>query len=156
MGTKESLWAGLIVHYLWEFLERNPFGLALGADGFIRLFPGRIRIPDASFFSFDSLPDGGLPDEAIASIVPNLAIEVLSKSNTRKEIDLKLNDYFRSGVCLVWVIDPRTETAEIYTARDSLLVVKKNGVLNAGTVLPGFRLSLKKLFTPRKRMTPKS
>ena len=156
MGTKEAMFAGLIVYYLWDFLEEHDFGLALGADGFVRLFPGRVRIPDASFFSWATLRDGEFPDEAIASIVPDLAIEVLSKYNTRKEIDRKLDDYFDSGVKLVWVIDPKTQGAEVYTARHSLHAVKKNGVLNAGSVLPGFTLSLKKLFAPRGRKKPKS
>lgn len=156
MGTKEAIWAGLIVHYLWDFLEQHNLGLALGADGFLRLFPGRVRVPDASFFSWGRLPDGDLPDEAIASIVPDLAAEVLSKSNTRKEIDLKLDDYFRAGVNLVWIIDPVTQTAEAYTTRHSMVLVKKNGTLHGGAVLPGFKLALKKLFAPRGRKKPKS
>lgn len=156
MGTKEALWAGLILHYLWDFLEEHNLGLALGADGFVRLFPGRVRIPDGSFFSWDTLGGDEFPDEAIATIVPDWAMEVLSTSNTHKEIELKLDDYFNSGVKLVWIIDPKTQTAEIYTARHSILTVKKNGVLSGGTVLPGFTLSLKKLFAPRGRKKPKS
>jgi Uma2 family endonuclease len=151
MGTKEALWAGLVLHYLWDFLDRHDLGLVLGADGFVRLFPGRVRIPDASFFSWDTLRGGEFPDEAIASVVPDMAVEVLSRSNTQKEIDLKLDDYFRSGVKLVWIIDPKTQTAVVYSARDSFRMVKKNGILDAGAVVPGFTVSLKKLFAPRGR-----
>jgi Uma2 family endonuclease len=155
-GIREALWATLIVHYLWKFLEKHDLGLALGADGFVRLFPGRIRIPDVSFIPWTSLPKGELPDEAIASIVPDFMIEVLSKSNTKKEIDLKVQDYFKSGAKLVWVINPVTQTADIYTAADHCVTTSKGAVLDAGPVLPGFKLSLKKMFAKGTRRKPKS
>ncbi len=53
------------------------------------------------------MPGGRLPAEAIPSLVPDLAVEVLSPSNTAAEMDQKLRDYFAAGVRLVWYLDPR-------------------------------------------------
>ncbi len=91
-------------------------GSSLAPDGMVRLNPGLIRIPDVSFISADRLPGRRMPREAICPIIPDLAIEVLSKSNTRKEMDEKLADYFAAGVRLVWYIDPDTQTARAFTA----------------------------------------
>ena len=150
MGTKESLLAGFILHRLHFFLDENDLGLPFGADGAMRLMKGLVRIPDVSFVSWQQMPDG-LPDEAIASLIPDLAVEVVSRRNTKGEILRKLRDYFLAGVQLVWVIQPRTETAEVYRAPDRKKRVAKAGVLDGGDVLPGFRLPLPELFARANR-----
>jgi Uma2 family endonuclease len=156
MGTKESLVASLIGHLLWTYLEANDIGLALGADGMMKLWPGRVRIPDVAFISWDRLPAGELPDEAVASLAPDLAVEVLSEGNTAAEIALKLDDFFRAGTRLAWVIDPKTRTAEVYTSATAKKHVGPRGKLQGGDVLPGFSLSLMKLFarTHRNKRNP--
>lgn len=153
MGTREALLASLLAHFLWEFVQPRGLGIVLGGDGMLRLFPGRVRIPDVSFISIDRLPQGELPADVIAQLAPNLAVEVLSKSNTPKEIELKLRDYFQSGAELVWVIRPETQTADVYTSSEEKRRITKNQSLGGGDVLPGFKLPLKTLFAPpgRKR-----
>ena len=151
MGTGESLLAGLILHYFWTYLETNPLGLALPEAGMLRLFPGHIRIPDVSFIAWERLPNGEPPDEPIWGIVPNLAVEVISKSNTKAEMDRKLRDYFLAGVQVVWYVYPETRTAEIYTSGTNSRRVRKDQALTAELVLPGFSLPLQTLFQPRKK-----
>src|SRR4051812_859309 len=46
IGTQEAIYAGLLLHYLWAYLDRHNLGLAAGADGTVRLWRGRVRIPD--------------------------------------------------------------------------------------------------------------
>lgn len=153
MAVRESLLAAALIQVLADFVQRNDLGIVLGADGMIRLFPGQVRIPDVSFVAWERLPGEEVPDEAIGSFVPNLTVEVLSPSNTRAEMERKLRDYFLAGVELVWLIDPKTQTADAYTAPDECRHVGKGGSLDGGTVLPGFRASLKELFarTARRR-----
>jgi Uma2 family endonuclease len=121
-------------------------GIVLGADGMLTLFPGRVRIPDVSFIPWSQIPSGRWPDEAIPEIPPDLAVEVLSPSNTPSEIRLKIREYFQAGTRLVWVIDPKKQTARTYTAPESSRAVGKSGSLDGGIVLPGFRVSLPELF----------
>src|SRR6266852_3156637 len=125
MGTKESLLALLLGHLMWDFLEENDFGIVIGADGPIRLRLGLIRIPDLSFISWDRLPSERLPDDAISGIVPDLVVEVLSKGNTRREMERKLREYFERGVRLVWLVDPKTQTAREYTSPTKFRRVSK-------------------------------
>jgi len=151
MSVHGSLLATEIIQLLGPFVRANTLGIVLGADGMIRTFPDQVRIPDVCFISWDRYPSEEVPDEGISSFVPNLAVEVLSPGNTKAEIDRKLRDYFLAGVELAWVINPKTQTAKAYTSPEDVLPIGKTGSLDGGAVLPGFRLSLKQLFTCLRR-----
>ena len=148
MGTKEGLLGGWLLHMLWDHLEGRDLGIALGGDAMLKLLPGLVRAPDVSFISAERLPGGELPDEAIASISPDLAVEVISKGNAKKEIERKLREYFASGTRLAWVVRPKTRTVEVYTSATDKKVLRVRQSLDGGDVLPGFRLSLARLFAP--------
>ena len=45
LGTTEGLLAGVIVHWMWTFLERHDLGVVVPADGPLRLWLGLVRIP---------------------------------------------------------------------------------------------------------------
>lgn len=146
MGYYESRLAFVLGRYLDEFLEQTDLGIALGADGTIRLAPGLVRIPDIAFFSWSQFPNHELPEEAIPDLWPDLAIEILSKGNTPAEMERKRREYFASGTKLVWIIDPKTRTARVYTAPEEWTEVTEAGALDGGTVLPGFSLSMRAWF----------
>jgi Uma2 family endonuclease len=153
MGTKEALLAGVIVQRIWNFVAADDLGVVLPADGALRLMPGLVRIPDVSFIPWANIPGERFSDAALASYVPDLAVEVLSRTNTKKEIARKLREYFLAGTRLAWVIDPKTQTARAYTAPDEHRVIGKNGRLDGAAVLLGFSLSMADLFacTARRR-----
>src|ERR1041384_6769594 len=94
------------------------------------------------------------PRRPIPAIVPYLAVEVISETNTWKEMTLKLGTYFEAGVWLVWIIDPATRDARSYTSLTKVLAVPPGGSLDGGDVLPGFSLSLKSLFEEADRQGP--
>ena len=136
----------MLGHFLETFLDTHDLGVVYGADGTIRLMPGLVRIPDLTFVRWERLPGRELPAEPIPDLIPDLAVEVLSASNTAKEMTRKLDEYFRVGVRLVWLIDPPTHTAEVYTAPGQRTILSEEQALEGGPVLPGFSLSLRRLF----------
>jgi Uma2 family endonuclease len=146
MGQYESRLAALIIHLLHNFLDVNDLGIIFAPDGPVRIRPGRIRLPDIAFVSWRHFPDRRVPQDAILNQMPDLAIEVLSKSNTPQEMDAKVHDYFSAGCVLVWLIDPPKRTARAYRAPDSFVVHDENRPLDGNPVLPGFTLSLQDLF----------
>ena len=89
-----------------------------------------------------------MPREPIPDLTPDLAVEVISKFNTRQEMDRKLQEYFAAGVRLVWYVyhSPRREV-RVYVSPTECSVVREGETLDGGEVLPGFRLSLSELFT---------
>ncbi len=146
MGFKESILAIAIASALRDFAKPKKLGLVAGADGTIRLWPGRVRIPDVAYISWDRLPDRRMPDQAIPEIAPEIAVEVLSESNTKKEMEIKRNEYFRIGVRLVWEIDPESRTVAVYTSPGNFTVLKQSDALGGDPVLPGFSMKLADLF----------
>ena len=146
VGTYESYLAALIVQLLGSFVRERNLGVVLGADGMMRLFPGMVRIPDVSYISWDRWPHEQVMQEAIADLAPELAVEVISPSNTDKEMDDKLRDYFDAGVQLVWYVTPSSREVKVYTSPDNLTVLNAQHTLDGGDVLTGFQLELRELF----------
>lgn len=147
MGYSESILAGVLVELLGGFVRSRNLGLVTGADGTIRLWHGRVRIPDIAFFSWDRLPGRRRPTEPIPEVAPDLAVEVLSPSNTTAEMRLKRQDYFAVGVSLVWEVDPSARTVTVYTTANApAAVFDESGTLDGGTLLPGFAVALRDLF----------
>ncbi len=105
-----------------------------------RLSRGLVRIPDVAFVSWSRIPDGQFPEEAIPDLVPDLAVEVISRGNTRKEMDEKLDEYFDKGVRLVWLVRPRTRVVDVYTSADKFARLTASSTIDGGDVLPGFSM----------------
>lgn len=146
MGWQQSLIAAVLIELIGGFVRRNKLGWVAGADGFIKLFPNLVRGPDVAFFGRQRMPDGKLPQEKVPAIVPDLAIEVLSDSNTRSEMMRKCREYFLAGVTQVWMFDLRQRTVAVYTAVSAYHVFDEDQVLSAGDILPGLSVSLAEVF----------
>ncbi len=146
MGYLEGRVAFVLGVLLEAYLSQHDLGIANGPDGSCRIFPDQVRIPDVSFVSWERLPNRKVPDQPVPQLVPDLAVEVLSRGNTVEEMERKLRDYFRAGVRLVWYIDPRNKTARSYSGPEQHVEVGVHGRLNGGDVLPGFEVSLGDLF----------
>lgn len=155
MGAPEGNLGMELGWRLGAFVAKADLGLLLGADGTLRLMPGLVRIPDLSFISWKTLPSKVLPPEPIPDLVPDLCVEVLSPSNTKKEMALKLKDYFVAGVQVVWLIDPATRSVRVFHSPDAAVTLAETDTLDGGEVLPGFTLALGELFAHTPRATPK-
>ena len=145
MGFPEAFLAIALSTFLKNFVDPANLGIVLGADGMMQLFPGLLRMPDVSYFSWERL-GGSVPTKAAPVIAPNLAVEVLSAGNTKKEMTRKRKEYFESGVNAVWMVDPKTRTVAVYSNPDEWVVLTENDVISGGTVLPDFSLEVRKLF----------
>src|SRR5262245_60302272 len=146
VGALESMLACHLIHILKSFVDPRNLGLVLSADGMVRLFRGQIRMPDVSFISWDSLPEGRVPKTAIIDAAPDLAIEVLSRKNTKAEMKRKRRDCFRAGSKLFWEVDPRKRVMRVYTSPDEPMTLTEKDTLDGAPVLPGFQLKLRDLF----------
>jgi|SRR5579884_377759 len=146
MGVLESCLAGDIIREMGGFVAEKDLGIVTAPDGTLRLMPGLVRMPDVAFISWKQLPTRKYPNEPIASLIPELAVEVLSESNTRGEMKRKLKEYFLTGTQLVWIVDPVQRAVDVHTAPDQFIRLKEGDALDGGTLLPGFRLPLDRLF----------
>jgi Uma2 family endonuclease len=146
MGFDVSVLAMRIGCLLGNFVEPRNLGLIAGEVGMMVIAAGLLRMPDVAFIARESFPGGKLPKGPAPAIAPDLAVEVLSKSNTKKEIARKLDEYFASGTRLAWIVDPKSKTIRGHTSPTESTRLEGEAVLDGGNVLPGFRLPLADLF----------
>jgi Uma2 family endonuclease len=147
VGALESYLAMRLGHLIQIFLDATNLGIVLGSQGMLRLAPGLIRIPDVSFISWGRFPEGTLPEESVWGLSPDLAVEIISPSNTREEMERKLRDYFDTGVHRVWYAYPDSREIRVYSAADAYETMGPGQTLDAGDVLPGFQLDVQAFFT---------
>lgn len=112
--------------------------------------PDTVLCPDVAFIASRRLPPEGLGRSFLA-LAPDLAVEVLSKSNRPGEVRGKVADYLRLGVRCVWVVDPRQRTVRIHTADEAERLVGEDGILDGDELLPGFRCPVAWLFAALRR-----
>lgn len=148
VGTIESYIAGRLFRFLDRFVEASDLGIMLPPDGMMRFAPGLIRIPDLSFISWDRVPREGLAAKPVAEMVPDLAVEILSRDNTKAEMDRKLQEYFEVGVRLVWYVEPRAKQVQVFRSTSELETLSEADNLDGGAVLPGFTVAVAELFIP--------
>lgn len=142
VGFFESRLAFVLGYLIEQYLKTNPIGFAVGADAYTRLEGVGIRVPDVAVYLWSRLPERKVPRVSVASTIPHLAVEVISPSNTRKELMRKRQEFLERGTELFWLVDPRKQTVEITSAegRETLLTI--NDTLSGEPVLPGFRVKI--------------
>jgi Uma2 family endonuclease len=153
MGFNESWLAFIIMGQFDAYLLTHDLGMCTAPDGVMKILPDIGRAPDVSFISWKSLPGGKPPprSEKVPAVVPELVVEVLSESNTPREMGRKREEYFRAGVKWVWEIDPESRSANAYTGQNDVIPVPANGNLSCEEILPGFVLSLQLIFDRAER-----
>jgi Uma2 family endonuclease len=146
VGYNESALAVFLAGLLNAFVIPRNLGIVTGADGTMEIMPDLVRIPDVAFTSWDRLPNRRRPTAPVPQLAPNLAVEVLSRSNTPGEMAVKRQDYFAAGVELVWIIDPVARTVVVYTPTVGATTLGPADRLDGGAALPGLTLPVSDLF----------
>jgi Uma2 family endonuclease len=146
MGYLESMIAVVLSTALHNFVVPRKLGIVTGEAGMMNLFAQLVRIPDVAFTSWTRFPGGKPTNAPVPKLAPDLAVEVLSASNTPREIARKLREYVKAGVRLAWVIDIQLRTVNVYTAPENPTILSGDDSLNGGDVLPGFTFPLRELF----------
>lgn len=133
---------------LLAFVESKQLGEVCDSSTGFWMANRNCRAPDISFISKKRLQSArrkGSPQTFFQG-APDLAVEVKSPNNTRREMDERLKDFFESGTRLAWVIDPETQTVEVCTSPIERKLIGSGGLLEGGDVLPGFSYPIADLF----------
>ncbi len=139
--------AGRIAILLGVFLLQNKLGEVLTAEtGFI-LFGGikTVRVPDVAFLSNEKLADVKNFDKFFEG-TPDLAVEVISSSETYNDVQEKLEDYLSAGVRMVWIVRPKQKTVTVYRSLFDFKVLRESEELDGADVLPNFKCDLQNIF----------
>lgn len=141
-GTWHGKVSGGLTGMLDAYVRRNRLGVVLGQDTGFKLEsdPDTVRAPDVAFLAAERVKD--VPRRGYAALAPDLAVEVLSPSDTQSEVLGKVADWLRAGTRLVWVLDPERESARVYRPDGSVTTVGHEDVLDGEGVIPGLLLPL--------------
>jgi len=144
VGRIESYLAVLLGTILTNFVRPARLGWVTGSDGPARTKTSTVRLPDVSYFSAQRLP-GGIFQRPVAPVAPNLAVEVISRGNTVREMTNKLDEYFAAGVEEVWYVYPeRQEIQRFSSPQDRADFVSPAKM--PSLILPGLVIDLADLF----------
>ncbi len=135
-----------LVARLLGYVEEHSLGRVLVECDF-RLSETVVRRPDVAFVARERLPLITDPHRFVP-IPPDLAVEVISPSETALLILEKVTDYLRFGVRLVWLVYPQTRQVVIHRPDGSAHTYGPDDALDGGDVLPGLTLPLARIFPP--------
>ena len=144
MGAPETQVASFLIAFLAPFAMTHRLGM-LHSEMMFLIDPATNlqRRPDLAFVSHDRWPiRRRIPSGGAWNMVPDLAVEVVSPSNSGTEILAKLEEYFRAGVRLVWVIWPDQAKVYVYDSPTTVRILQVGDDLDGGAVVPGFQLPL--------------
>jgi Uma2 family endonuclease len=148
MGFYECRIAALLCYYLEHFARAQQLGRAC-VEALFRLVNGGAieRRPDVAFVSYQRWPKARkMPRAKAWDVVPDLAVEVISRTNFAEDVLVKVHEYLRAGVQRVWVIYPVLGQVHVHESPTAIRIYDRQGELDGGSILPGFRLPVAALF----------
>ncbi|MFM9963422.1 MAG: Uma2 family endonuclease [Planctomycetaceae bacterium] len=159
-GWQSSRIASHLATLLGVFVQQQQLGWVNVAGAGYRCYlasfpedPDRIRKPDISFIRIERLAPEDEP-EGYCEIVPDLVVEVVSPNDTIYELSLKIDEYRKAGVKLIWVVVPNTKTVTIHRLDGSTQELRESDELSGEDVVPGFRCPVAEIFRTPVRPRP--
>ena len=144
-GARHGVTAAAVGAILRSFAKANQLGCVASNDTGIVMEhdPDTVLAPDVAYWSRERLPE---PPEGFAEVAPDLAVEVISPSDSQSYVHRKVLHYLDHGVRLVWVVDPKTRTVTVYRSRRDVCILGDADEISGSDVLPGFSCRVGEFF----------
>ena len=141
----QSRLAAWFAYLIIKFIEENKLGGAVsGADGTYELNLYNTRIPDVAYVTAEHDQQG---EDGFYLGAPDLAVEMVSPSNTPYELQQRAGEYLTAGTSLIWIVYPDQRTIDVYRPGGERIVLSQGDQFLEGyEVLPGLKLSLARVF----------
>ncbi len=136
-----------IIFLLRSFTRERGLGAVFNADAgyLLSRFPDTVLCPDASFVSANRLPQAS-EWQGFFPFAPDLVFEVLSPSNTAREMTDKTRRYLAAGTVVVVIVDPRSRSVQVHQRGAPAEFVSSEGILDLGQVIPGLLVPVSSIF----------
>lgn len=142
LAILESRFARWLGNYVEE---RNIGEILIGEAGiYTGKNPDTVRGADVLFISYERLAKD--PGKTFLDVAPELVIEIVSPNDRWEDLKAKINEYLAIGVDFVWVVEPQTQTIQVYEAGGNIREYRSGEPLPAKGLLEGFELDIQKLF----------
>ena len=145
MGILQNLVCSALSFYLQLYVRQQRLGTVASETLFVLDEANKLeRRPDLAYVSRQRWQR---PTQTGAwTVVPDLAVEVISPTNRAPEVLQKIDEYFAAGVRLVWVIYCEPRKVYVYRSDMDIRVLAPQDTLDGDDVIPGFSLPVAKLF----------
>ena len=132
---------------LYQYVLSNKLGIVYAAEtGFlIHQNPDTVRAPDAAFVERQRVDSAG-EVEGYWVGAPDLAVEVVSPSDSVGYVEDKVEQWIEAGSRLVWVISPKLRTVTVYRSLADITILTEKDTLDGNDVVPGFQMSVSDIF----------
>ena len=132
---------------LRSFIKPRRLGTIVASDSGVWLErdPDTVREADVAFISAERLPLA-LRVQGYAEVVPDLVVEIVSPSDSRRAVAEKVQMWLDYGVRLVWVAWPDSRTIDVHPAGGPVTTLTERDTLDGGAVLPGFAMPVREVF----------
>jgi Uma2 family endonuclease len=111
---------------------------------YIRRNPDTVRAADIVLISHKRL--ARCSSEGYLDVAPEIAVEVLSPTDRKGDLLMKIEDYFAAGVLRVWVLDAKQRRISVHHSSTNVQQLRTEDFLADDELLPGFRLAVSDLF----------
>lgn len=145
-GAEHGVVALRIGRFLGNFVDKAGLGVVFGAETGFKIDddPDTVRAPDASFVRKSRL--GARITKKFFDGPPDLAVEVVSPDDSRREVNDKANMWLARGALTVWIADPKTMTVAILRVGRKPQVLGRGKTIRNEPLLPGFELPIDSIF----------
>ena len=132
---------------LAAYVKQQKLGVVFGAEtGFVLARdPDVVRGADVAFVQLSRIPATGLPKKFWEG-APDLAVEVVSPSDSLEAVEEKVDDYLNARTPLVWVVNPRRRTITVHRPGGDPKVLRETDTLTGEEVIPGFQCKVADAF----------
>lgn len=146
-GGRHGLVCFRVLLALGQHVRERQLGELFTPDtGFLlKRGPDTLRCPDVAFVSAARLAEYGV-GPGMMTAPPDLAVEILSPSNSARYLNDKIRDYFDAGVRLVLVLDPLARTVTRWAPGEPITTALESDTIDAGDVVPGFSCRVASFF----------
>jgi Uma2 family endonuclease len=145
-GLEHGYLAVTLSCFLTIFVRNHQLGITCDSSTAFKMKTGNKRSPDLAFIDRLRLQGVKRLPKGFFEGAPDLAVEIISPSNTFEEIHNKLVEYFENGTRLAWVILPDEESVLVYHQPKPSRLLKLEDSLDGEDIIPNFSLALTELF----------
>jgi Uma2 family endonuclease len=145
-GMEHGYVACTLVAVLTTVVKQNKLGAVCDSSTAFTHKNDNKRSPDVSFVSKERLKGLKRPPRGFFQGSPDLAVEILSPSNTVEEIHEKIVEYFENDTRLVWVIHPDEKYVLVYHSPEPDRLLRSQDLLEGEEVVLGFSMAVADLF----------
>jgi Uma2 family endonuclease len=130
------------------FVRAARLGGDAAAETGIQFDTNTLVRPDLSYWDAEHLSSIDRRRSPV-QVIPQLLAEILSPSNSLKELFADAEYFLRAGVLVVWIVNPDPFEVHVFEKGRAKRVLHPGDLLEAPSVLPGFSEKVSRFVPPR-------